>query len=460
MRLAAESAPESVVAVVYFLPSQFAFDGDAVRLPVCEAHILACKAAYRGRGGAENNKYHECTFRNGECAGTRCGLRVHGHGTGRYPGLLPHPRLRIPSTWARARHAHFCAQPIKCARRCAIPVLPPTDNRQPTTTSPRLSASSLAPHAKAEMFTDAKDSATLTAWLCYLLGDRSAAHISPAYSVDPFFVLEKRDAPNGPPRVFAAAGLCLSKSGGPTAVVHPLLWDDVSVVHPEGSPNKLASLLWTLLDAHPLYRWILAHEFPTDTTKSRSTASLRSCVASWTSPPRAPRTLSPPTPYYVLEEKRDTEAPLRVVAAAGLRRYELSAETAVVEPHGGHTLPTADGSPNKLASLWWILPAMGPLRQRLLAHELAVPPKGSSQYEFVDYHHSLLRFLDALPPVLNLRLAASAHLFGTGTNYTTELQIVALRAMGGGVVPHIADGMVSVKLATVKQDIIMSSLLP
>jgi hypothetical protein len=54
MRSAADSAPERVVAVVYFLPGEFAFDGGAVRVPVAKVRIVACKVAYRQRSSEEN----------------------------------------------------------------------------------------------------------------------------------------------------------------------------------------------------------------------------------------------------------------------------------------------------------------------------------------------------------------------------------------------------------------------
>jgi hypothetical protein len=54
IRSAADSAPERVVAIVYFLPAEFAFDGDTVRVPVGQARIVACKSAYRQRSGEEN----------------------------------------------------------------------------------------------------------------------------------------------------------------------------------------------------------------------------------------------------------------------------------------------------------------------------------------------------------------------------------------------------------------------
>ncbi|KAJ6537730.1 hypothetical protein B0H19DRAFT_373344 [Mycena capillaripes] len=54
LRAEAESASERVVALVYFLPGEIAFDGDAVRLPMGKTQIVACRPAYRQRGGGEN----------------------------------------------------------------------------------------------------------------------------------------------------------------------------------------------------------------------------------------------------------------------------------------------------------------------------------------------------------------------------------------------------------------------
>ncbi|KAJ7202383.1 hypothetical protein GGX14DRAFT_654353 [Mycena pura] len=45
-----ESAAERVVALVYFLPAEVAFERDAVRVP----RVVACRPAYRKRGGAED----------------------------------------------------------------------------------------------------------------------------------------------------------------------------------------------------------------------------------------------------------------------------------------------------------------------------------------------------------------------------------------------------------------------
>lgn len=48
MRMAAQNAPERVVALVYLLPTEFAFDSDAVRVPVGRTRIVACQRAHRG----------------------------------------------------------------------------------------------------------------------------------------------------------------------------------------------------------------------------------------------------------------------------------------------------------------------------------------------------------------------------------------------------------------------------
>ncbi|KAF7341104.1 hypothetical protein MVEN_01844600 [Mycena venus] len=281
MRLAAESAPERVVAAVYFLPSQFTFDGDAVRVPVGKAHILACKAVYRGRGGAENIMNALFEMVNARAHATGCAFmamagipayyRAHGYeyalNMGR--GLVTHVSALNPSSSPASAPSLFSLRPATL------------DDL------PALERFVLAPRTKAEIFTGAKDSATLTAQLRYLLGDRPPAYTSPAYPVDPFFVLEKRDVPDASPRVVAAAGIRLSKPGAPTAVVHPLLWDGVedafavaqAIVRPlvsavgalppaDGSPNKLVSLRWTLPDAHPLYRWLVAHELAIPTPES------------------------------------------------------------------------------------------------------------------------------------------------------------------------------------------------
>jgi hypothetical protein len=102
----------------------------------------------------------------------------------------------------------------------------------------------LAPRAGAEIFTGGKDTATLYARLRWLIGDRPAAYPASAYPVEPFFVLEKRGTPAASPHVVAAAGLMMFTPGGPTANVHPLLWDGV-----EDASAVTLALVPALIDA-------------------------------------------------------------------------------------------------------------------------------------------------------------------------------------------------------------------
>ncbi|KAJ7080069.1 hypothetical protein C8R43DRAFT_965755, partial [Mycena crocata] len=76
----------------------------------------------------------------------------------------------------------------------------------------------------------------------------------PPTSNHPFFVLEKRDTADGPPRIVAGAGLYNYNASQPTA-----LWRWPSRV---GSSllSRLATIRWILPGAHPPYRWFLAHE--------------------------------------------------------------------------------------------------------------------------------------------------------------------------------------------------------
>lgn len=49
------ATPERVVALVYYLPAEFAFEQDSSRVAVGKAQIVACKRAYRqGTGGSVN----------------------------------------------------------------------------------------------------------------------------------------------------------------------------------------------------------------------------------------------------------------------------------------------------------------------------------------------------------------------------------------------------------------------
>lgn len=91
-----------------------------------------------------------------------------------------------------------------------------------------------APRAGAEIFVGVRESAR-PRQLRHLLGDRPPAYPSDTHPTDPWFVLEKRNTPEAPPRVVAAAGLRTQKLGVRPTVprVHPLLWDgveDASVV--------------------------------------------------------------------------------------------------------------------------------------------------------------------------------------------------------------------------------------
>jgi hypothetical protein len=47
-------ATEHVVALVYYLPAEFAFQRDAARVPCGKAQIVACRTAYRGGSAGAN----------------------------------------------------------------------------------------------------------------------------------------------------------------------------------------------------------------------------------------------------------------------------------------------------------------------------------------------------------------------------------------------------------------------
>ncbi|KAF7341103.1 hypothetical protein MVEN_01844500 [Mycena venus] len=323
MRMAADSAPERVVALVYLLPGEFAFEGDTVRVPVGKAQVVACKAAYRGRRlGGENIMDALFGMVNARAHATGCALMV----TSGIPGYYRTQGYEYGLNMGRGLSTHLSglSPPPTDA-----PPSPYTLRRATLDDLPALERLVHAPRSKAEIFigTQSKDAASLIAQLRYVLGDRLPAYAPPAFPVDPYFILEKRDTdtPDAPPGIVAGRRVAENASAVVQALVRPL------------------------------------------------------------------------------------------ASAIGV-------------------LPTADGSPNKLVSLRWFLPDAHPLHQWLLAHELAVPPVGSSQYEFYSAWWtaipSLVRFLEALTPVLNARLAASAHLFGA--NYTTELQIMAPPRDGRG----------------------------
>jgi hypothetical protein len=54
MRKEMLDAPEHVVALVYYLPAEFAFENDAARVPAAKAQIVSCQTAYR-RGAASTD---------------------------------------------------------------------------------------------------------------------------------------------------------------------------------------------------------------------------------------------------------------------------------------------------------------------------------------------------------------------------------------------------------------------
>jgi hypothetical protein len=54
MRKEMIDASEHVVALVYYLPAEFSFDGDAARVAAGKAQIVACRTAYRGGSAGAN----------------------------------------------------------------------------------------------------------------------------------------------------------------------------------------------------------------------------------------------------------------------------------------------------------------------------------------------------------------------------------------------------------------------
>ncbi|KAJ7772846.1 hypothetical protein DFH07DRAFT_801708 [Mycena maculata] len=269
MRAKADSALERVVALVYFLPVEFAFEGDAARVPIGRARIVACKAAYRQRGGGENIMKALFEMVHARAESTGCGFMVTSGIPGHYRtqgyeyalnmgrGLITHASTLDPATPADTPSPFS----LRLATLDDLPALRGLVCAQRTTS---------------DIFVGV-DAATLHTHLRWLLGNRPAVYTTPDYPVRPFFVLEKRDTPNTPPRIVATAGLY--NSGAPTAIVHPLLWDgeeDASAVTVAmvrelvpalkaipaagGSFTKLQTFRWILPDAHPLRRWLLAHE--------------------------------------------------------------------------------------------------------------------------------------------------------------------------------------------------------
>ncbi|KAJ7465989.1 hypothetical protein FB451DRAFT_1261539 [Mycena latifolia] len=300
LRADADSAQERVVALVYYLPAEFSFDGDAARVPVGRAHIVACKPAYRqGQRTSENivkalfDMVHTRALSTG-CAfmlisGIPIYYRTHGYelalDMGR--GLITHLSALCPYTVPAAEGA-----PAPFALRPATLADLPDLERLVT-----------APRATADIFAGV-DAPMLNGQLRWLLGERPAGYTFP---VHPFFVLEKHDAPDAAPRIVAAAGLL--NSGEPKAGVHPLLWDgveDASAVTVAivrqlipaleatfPSDKKLTSIRWVITDAHPLKRWLLAHELAASAPASSQYAASRVWWAAIPSLPAFLRAIQP-----------------------------------------------------------------------------------------------------------------------------------------------------------------------
>ncbi|KAJ6537615.1 hypothetical protein B0H19DRAFT_371863 [Mycena capillaripes] len=305
MRLAAQAAPERVVGLIYFLQDEFAFDSNIVRVPVGKARIVACKSAYRQSSGGENIMNALFEMVNARAHTIGCAFMI----TSGIPGYYRTQGYEYAINMGRGLVTHISAlRPAPPADAPSLLSLRPATLDDLST----LERFVLAPRARAELFTGFQDAATLTAHLRYALGDRPPAYITPAFPVAPFFILEKRDAPDTPPRAVAAAGLYMYSPGAPTAVVHPLLWDGVedasTVVQAivpalvsavgalptaDGSPTKLASLRWILTDAHPLHRWLLAHEFATPPSESARYEHMSAWWVAIHSLPRFLATLAP-----------------------------------------------------------------------------------------------------------------------------------------------------------------------
>ncbi|KAJ7119554.1 hypothetical protein C8R44DRAFT_877974 [Mycena epipterygia] len=284
MRAAAESAPERVVALVYFLPAEFAFDGDAVRVPIAKARIVACKTAYRQNKGGPNILKALFEMVNARAHSTGCAFMVTSGIPGYYRTHAHEYALNMSrdlvTYTAILRPASTSPAPSRYSLRLA------TFNDIPT-----LERLVLAPRAIAEIFTGVSTS-KLTSQLRWLLGDRPAAYAGPAHR---YFILEKRDTPDAAPRVVAAAGVLdntaaiaaglLDRSAPPR--VHPLLWDgveDASAVTlaivrelrsaldaqlaADGTSTGLTTIRWHLTAAHPLRRWLLAHELAVPVSES------------------------------------------------------------------------------------------------------------------------------------------------------------------------------------------------
>ncbi|KAJ7270188.1 hypothetical protein C8J57DRAFT_305219 [Mycena rebaudengoi] len=304
IRAEADAAKERVVALVYFLPAEFAFENDASRVPAGKAQIVACKTAYRRRKGGENIMEALFEMVNARAHSAGCAFmitsgivayyRTHGYEYALSFGreLVTHNPLRITTA---AESSAFSLRPAMLADVPALERLVYT------------------PRASAEIFLGVSPAA-LHKQLRWLLGDRPAPYNdpSPFYPAHPFFVLEKRDGEAAVPRIVAAAGLQntpSAKTAHPLVAVHPLLWDgeeDASAVALAIAPQlvravddiltrddsmapKLATIKWVLSDAHPLRLWLLAHELA---IPAPETSRYESSTKLWINVPSLPFFLS------------------------------------------------------------------------------------------------------------------------------------------------------------------------
>ncbi|KAJ7680072.1 hypothetical protein B0H17DRAFT_1138830 [Mycena rosella] len=284
IRAEAESAQERVVALVFFLPAEFSFEGDAARVPVGRAHIVACKAAYR-QSQLKGVNVVKSLFEmvHARALSTACAFMVVSG---------------IPTTASAIEHR---AQGYEYALDMGRGLVTHVSALRPQRL-PALERLVTAPRATADIFMGAA-APVLQKQLRWLLGERPAGYTFP---VHPFFVLEKRDAPDAAPRIVAAAGLMNSDAA--KAAVHPLLWDGVEdasavalavvrqlilALEATLSTEKLATIRWVVTDAHPLRRWLLAHELAIPVPDSPRYAASRVWWAAIPSLPAFLRALAP-----------------------------------------------------------------------------------------------------------------------------------------------------------------------
>ncbi|KAJ7126160.1 hypothetical protein C8R44DRAFT_874538 [Mycena epipterygia] len=360
MRAAAESAPERVVALVYFLQAEFAFEGDAVRVPMAKPQIVACKTAYRQSGRGPNILKALFEMINARADSSGCAFMV----TSGIPAYYRTHGYEYALSMSRDLVTH------------AASLRPASTNPDPSSFSLRLATLDdaptlerlvLAPRATAEIFTGVP-APKLTSQLRWFLGDRPAAYANATHN---YFVLEKRDTPDATPRAVAAVGVldravaaaaaaaaagpAGARSSAPSAKVHPLLWDGVedasavavAVVRElrstldaqlaaDGAPTGLATIRWSVTAAHPLRRWLLAHELAVPAPES---PQYDHTSAWWVAIPSLPRFLTALVPALNARLARAVHVlganyagTLHIAASGGGVALRVAAGTVSVEP--------------------------------------------------------------------------------------------------------------------------------